>query len=60
MFCFCFFHCFFPVFCAVFDGLVFVEGFCRRLLFHAVSCINVHSFSFLIGVSGRKCILAMW
>ena len=33
MYCFCLFHGFVPVFCVVFDGLVFVEGFVESYYF---------------------------
>ena len=32
-FCFCLFHWFVPVFCVVFDGLLFVEGFVESYYF---------------------------
>jgi len=38
----------------------FCRSFCGKLLFCAISCINVHSFCFLFGVSGRDFIPVMW
>ena len=38
----------------------FCRSFCGKLLFRAISCINVHSFCFLFDVSGRECILVVW
>ena len=48
-----------------FVGLCCIWRFrrCRSVCgktFWAISCINVHSFCFLLGVSGRECILVMW
>ena len=46
--------------CVVFDNLIAVMSVWGKLLFCAITCIVAHSFCFLLGFSGIKCILEMW
>jgi hypothetical protein len=46
-------------FCCV-CRFVLCRRFCGKLLFVIISCINFHSFCFLCGVHGSKCILVIW
>jgi len=61
-FCFCFFLWFFPgwFFWCCICWFSLCKRFCEKLLFLAISCIDVHSFCLFFGVKGGECILVIW